>query len=215
MIRAVRDRRYKYIRHYRQDQPYLLWIPYRNRHPIVQEMWRLHLAGKLTEEQSLLFRPRPAEELYDTERDPWETENLAEDASHRPILEQLRTTLDAWMREVGDLGLVSESEMVRRWYPDGQQPRTARPVFVPICESNPGVDAARGGRYSSPVRLQMYCPTQGASIAYTLDGEATETRWLLYCEPVELPPGEVRVRGRAIRIGYAESAETSAMFTIT
>ncbi|MCA1807893.1 MAG: sulfatase [Lentisphaerae bacterium] len=40
MIRAVRDKRWKYIRNLRPDLPYLLWIPYRNRHPIAQEMWR-------------------------------------------------------------------------------------------------------------------------------------------------------------------------------
>jgi hypothetical protein len=33
MVRAVRSRRYKYIRHYRPELPYLRWIPYRNRHP--------------------------------------------------------------------------------------------------------------------------------------------------------------------------------------
>ena len=47
MVRAVRDRRYKYMRHFRPDLPYLLWIPYRNAHPILQEMWRLHVEGRL------------------------------------------------------------------------------------------------------------------------------------------------------------------------
>ena len=46
MVRAVRDRRFKYIRNYRPDLPYLGWIPYRNRHPILQELWRLHLEGR-------------------------------------------------------------------------------------------------------------------------------------------------------------------------
>ena len=77
MVRAVRDRRFKYIRNYRPDLPYLGWIPYRNRHPILQELWRLHLEGALDEAQSALFRyPRPAEELYDTAADPHEIHNL-------------------------------------------------------------------------------------------------------------------------------------------
>ena len=66
MVRAVRDKRYKYIRNYYPEKPYLLWIPYRNRHPIMQEMWRLYAAGELGGDQAVMFRsPRPAEELYD------------------------------------------------------------------------------------------------------------------------------------------------------
>jgi len=45
MVRAVRDKRFKYIRNYYPGKPYLLWIPYRNKHPIIQEMWRLYLKG--------------------------------------------------------------------------------------------------------------------------------------------------------------------------
>ncbi|MBD3321960.1 MAG: sulfatase-like hydrolase/transferase, partial [Chitinivibrionales bacterium] len=37
-VRAVRDKRFKYIRNYHPEQPYLLWIPYRNKLPILQEM---------------------------------------------------------------------------------------------------------------------------------------------------------------------------------
>ena len=42
MVRAIRDKRYKYIRNFCPERPYLLWIPYRNKHPMLQEMWRLH-----------------------------------------------------------------------------------------------------------------------------------------------------------------------------
>jgi arylsulfatase A-like enzyme len=133
MVRAVRDKRHKYIRNYRPDLPYLLWIPYRNRHPIVQEMWRLHMEGALNEAQSVMFRPRPVEELYDIETDPHEINNLAKSPGHQPALMRLRSALDAWLLEVGDWGEVPESEMVRQWYPEGTQPQTAAPVVIPIC----------------------------------------------------------------------------------
>ena len=56
MMRAVRDKRYKYIKNYYPEKPYLLWIPYRNRHPVMQEMWRLYAAGELEGDQAVMFR---------------------------------------------------------------------------------------------------------------------------------------------------------------
>ncbi|MFO8007348.1 MAG: sulfatase-like hydrolase/transferase [Candidatus Brocadiia bacterium] len=216
MMRAARDRRYKYIRNYRPDLPYLLWIPYRNRHPIMQEMWRLHLAGELEGPQKLMFQPnRPVEELYDTVEDPYEVKNLAESADYRDVLERMRAALDAWREEVGDRGEVSEAEMVEGWYPGGQQPQTASPVFVPICEESPGTGPAPdGGEYAGPLLVQLYCATQGASIGYTFE-EAEDPHWQLYTQPIPVPPGTTKLRTKAIRIGYAESEESTAAFTVT
>jgi arylsulfatase A-like enzyme len=216
MVRAVRDRRFKYIRNYDTTVPCLPWIPYHNRHPIVQELWRLHLAGELDAVQSLLFRhPRPAEELYDTETDPHEILNLASDPASQPQLARLRAALDAWLREVGDWGQVPEAEMVRRWYPGGKQPRTAAPLFVPICEGSPGLEpAADGGAFAAPVVVQLHCATQGASIGYIVEGGA-RADWQLYTTPLRLPAGRTQLCAKAIRIGYAESEESRAVFTVS
>ena len=217
MIRAARDKRFKYIRHYRPDLPYLLWIPYRNKHPILQEMWRLHMAGKLTDAQSLMFQSsRPVEELYDTQADPHEIHNLADDESCRDELERLRAALDNWLTDVGDMGEIPESEMVRQWYPDGRQPRTAAPVFIPICADHPGIAPAQGdvATFVGPLLVQLHCATQGASMAYTFE-QGDNPRWLLYTEPLHLPPGETLLRACAVRIGYKESEESRATFTVT
>jgi len=214
MVRAVRDKRYKYMRHYRPELPYLLWIPYRNRHPIVEEMWRLHLAGELTGPQRLMFEPRPVEELYDTDADPYEVNNLAGDPSYEPELRRLREALDQWRTEVGDLGELDEAEMVRRGYPGGERPQTAAPLFVPVCEGSYGRrPAPDGASLEAPALLQVYCATQGASIAYTLE-PGDEARWLLYTRPISLPPGKTAVRARAIRIGFVESEESVATFEV-
>ncbi|MBD3180843.1 sulfatase-like hydrolase/transferase, partial [Candidatus Poribacteria bacterium] len=194
MIRAVRDKRFKYIRHYYPEKPYLLWIPYRNRHPILQEMWRLHLAGKLEGPQKLMFQNRPVEELYDTLTDPSEISNLADDPAFKPELDRMRKALDDWIDDVGDMGKIPESEMVRQWYPDGEKPETASPVFIPICEESPGQQAMpEGGKLKFPILLQFYCATQGASMAYTFD-QGDNPRWLLYTKPIELPPGKRVIR---------------------
>jgi arylsulfatase A-like enzyme len=213
MVRAVRDHRFKYIRNYHPELPYLLWIPYGNRHPILQEMWRLYLAGELTGPQLLMFQPnRPVEELYDTETDPYEIHNLADDPAFDNERERLGRALDDWRRTVGDWGDIDEADMVRRWYPDGQQPQTASPLFIPICEASPGIEPApNGGSFQGPLMLQLHCATQGASIAYTL-GSQNDLPWQLYTGPLRLPKGETTVRARAIRIGYKESATCVATF---
>ncbi|MBN1676243.1 MAG: sulfatase-like hydrolase/transferase [Kiritimatiellae bacterium] len=214
MVRAARDARFKYMRHYCTSHPYLIWVPYRNRHPILQEMYRLYLAGELEGPQLAMFRPRPAEELYDTQRDPFEVHNLAKDPAFEPDLKRLRAALDAWRADVGDMGEFMEAEMVRRWYPNGEQPTTSAPVPVPICEQSPGVEAApQGGTFKGPVLLQYYCATQGASIGYTFE-QGDNAHWQLYSQPLPLAAGKTTVRAKAIRIGYKESAEHVASFEV-
>ena len=215
MLRAVRDKRYKYIRNYHPEQPYLLWDPYRNEHPVMQEMWRLHTEGKLEGDQLAMFQsPRPAEELYDVENDKYELNNLAENAAHANVLKRMRETLTAWQTEFGDMGNISEEEMVAKWYPNGIQPQTASPLFIPINAYNPGTEPAHeDGEWEAPLLLQLYCSTQGASIAYTTE-QGEDVRWQLYTEPLRLPKGETVIRAKAIRIGYKESDEKSLKFTI-
>jgi len=214
MVRAARDKQFKYMRNYYPERPYLLWIPYRNRHPILQEMWRLYMAGELEGPQLLMFQPRPVEELYDTQRDPYETHNLAGDSAYKPELERFRKALDAWIQEVGDMGAIPEAEMVRRWYPNGKQPETAPPLFIPICEESPGqAPAPEGGTFKEPLLVQIHCATQGASIAYTFE-QGDEIHWHLYTEPLRLPAGEKTLRAKAIRIGYNESKESAATFVV-
>lgn len=212
-VRAARDRRFKYIRNDHPELPYLLWIPYHNRHPIVEELWRLHLEDKLEGPQKLLFEPRPVEELYDTEADPHEVRNLASDPAYRGDLARLRAATVAWTREVGDLGEIDEAEMVRRWYPGGVRPRTAPVTMVVFDADGGGKEPVDGGTFRAPMEVQLHCPTQGASVAWTLADGATP-RWNLYTGPVRLGPGTHRLRARAIRIGFLESEERAGEFVV-
>ncbi len=209
MVRAVRDRRFKYIRNYCPGTPCVSWVPFLNRHPIMQELWRLHLEDQLDDVQSAMFRPRPVEELYDTEADPHEVRNLADTPEGRKELPRLRTALDRWLADVGDLGRIPESEMVAQWYPDGKKPRTAAPVFILVGGEHSGTDAVREEvTLAAPVLVQLHCATQGASIAYTFD-PAEHPAWHLYTQPLRIEPGQNVLRARAIRIGFDESEESS------
>ena len=57
---------------------------------------------------------KPAEELYDLDNDPHEINNLASDPAYQEKLAELRRALIHWQIEIGDLGLMPESEIERR-----------------------------------------------------------------------------------------------------
>jgi arylsulfatase A-like enzyme len=108
-MRAVRSERYKYIRNFLPNRPYLQPNAYKDGKPIVQAMRRLHGQGKLTPEQALIMREtRPAEELYDLRNDPYELKNLAGDPAHQDVLKELRRELDEWITRTDDHGRTPE-----------------------------------------------------------------------------------------------------------
>jgi uncharacterized sulfatase len=114
-IRAVRDVRYKYIRNFHPELPYAQIISYAEEMPTMKEWRRLHAEGTLRGPQKLFFAPgKPTEELYDTDRDPFEINNLAEKPEHGERLRQMRAVLDRWIAETRDLGAVPETELVTR-----------------------------------------------------------------------------------------------------
>src|SRR5690606_2894347 len=106
MVRAARDKQYKYIRNFYPQLPYVDFVGYRNNSGIMQELLRLHAAGGLSGAQQLWMADhRPPEELYDTEADPHEVHNLAALPEHRETLLRLRGAVDDWMARIDDQGL--------------------------------------------------------------------------------------------------------------
>ena len=77
-IRSVRNRRFKYIRNFYPDKPYLQHSSYKKlNYPVVTLMQVLHADGKW--DSPMMANTRPVEELYDLESDPHEMKNLAGD----------------------------------------------------------------------------------------------------------------------------------------
>lgn len=213
-MRAVRDKNFKYIRNYYPNEPYLQWIPYSHRHPMLQELWRLRLSGQLDGDLGLLMQDsRPPEELYDCESDPYEMRNLAGSEAHRGELLRLRQALDDWRRQYDRWGDVPEERMVAQMWPGGKQPRTAAPLMIPINGELPGTAPAAEGCFQEPTAIMLYAATQGASIAYTTEtGE--DARWRLYTGPLVLSGGTTVIRARAVRIGYRDSEESVGTFKL-
>lgn len=89
--------------------PHLQANQYKDAKTTTRTIRKLHGAGKLNELQSRFFTiPRPVEELYDLEADPHETVNLATNPDHSETLIDLRKSLQDWMIESRDCGLIPE-----------------------------------------------------------------------------------------------------------
>lgn len=201
-IRAVRDKRFKYLRNYRPDTPYGQSNAFRDNLATMQEIFRLHDAGLLLPPADWYYRAtKPLEELYDTQSDPFELDDLAARPEHQERLARMRAAHEQWLADTGDLGAIPESELAERFWPGGVQPVTPPPSIAPA-----------GGASDGPVEVTLRSDVEGASLAYTTD-PGDDAHWLLYAHPITLD-ASATLRARAVRYGWADSVDARATFTI-
>jgi len=189
-IRAVRDARYKYLRNFDPDQPYYLPLSYREQMATMQAMLQMRDAGTLDPDELLWFREtKPEEELFDTQSDPHELNNLADDQQFADVLERLRAEYERWQATVPDYGQISESDYIDMIWPEGDQPRTAMPTAD-----------------SSGQQILLASATDGASIGYQVLDSSTAPgpTWRIHEGPVAVGSDE-RLIAVAHRIGYLPS----------
>ncbi|MCA9176277.1 MAG: sulfatase-like hydrolase/transferase [Planctomycetales bacterium] len=117
--RSLRKGKLKYIRNYQAYYPHALQNNYRYKQLAYLEWRELFREGKLNPSQARFFLPKPVEELYDVEADPYETRNLAEDPAYREQLLGLRKRLQSRVKQIHDLSFLPESTMVAKALQDG------------------------------------------------------------------------------------------------
>lgn len=110
-VRAVRNKKFRYIKNYMPHRIYGQYIEYLWRAPSCRSWEEAYLAGNCNEAQSAFWEEKPAEELYDVAADPWEVNNLAADPAYSDILNEMRKETDRWMTDIKDTGLMPEGEM--------------------------------------------------------------------------------------------------------
>lgn len=110
MSRAVRDNKYRYIRNY---------MPFRIYGQRLETMWnapstgsweQAYLNGECNEVQSIFWNTKPVEELYDTENDPWEINNLANNSQYNEVLERMRKANRDLLSTIKDTGFIPEGD---------------------------------------------------------------------------------------------------------
>jgi N-sulfoglucosamine sulfohydrolase len=112
-IRSVRDTRFRYVRNLAPELPYAQIISYMEIGETMQ-VWRKREAeGRLNETQRLFFAPnKPKEELYDTESDPWEVKNIADNPKYATQLAELRVECDGWIARTEDKGAIPVEQLI-------------------------------------------------------------------------------------------------------
>lgn len=114
MSRAVRDRKYRYIHNYMPFRIYGQRLDYLWRAPSIRSWERAYNNGECNEVQSAFWKTKPAEELYDTEKDPWEIHNLATDPRYKSILLRMRAAGKSWELKINDNGFIPEADQIER-----------------------------------------------------------------------------------------------------
>ncbi len=197
--RAIRDKRFKYIKNYQPQKPYVQFLPYRDQMPLMQELLRMDKTGELTGIPAIWFsKTKPVDEFYDTRNDPHEVNNLAGDPEYAETLSEMKMELAKWETACNDLGHMPEHELVKLlWPPDGVQPVTGTPGIQP--DTTEFVDR---------LQVALSSETPGASIAYRFNDSE---RWLLYTGLIPITESTT-LEATAIRIGYKPSAVVSRQF---
>jgi arylsulfatase A-like enzyme len=108
LVRSVTDGQFRYTRNYLPHRPYGRRLEYLWNAPLMQSWASEYAAGKLNADQAAFFEPRPAEELYDISKDPFELVNLAGNPEFAAKHKELSSALTAWQIEQRDAGLVPE-----------------------------------------------------------------------------------------------------------
>jgi len=191
-IRIIRDHRYLFVKNYYPELPAYKDVSYRKQMDMMNELLRLHDAGRLSGPTAYWFRPeKTKEEFYDCQTDPYNVDNRIDDPKYQDKINELRAVLDQWTRDIHDKGAMSETQMLEQMWPGGIQPKTA----------DPEVKVADGV-------VRICSDTEGASIGYILSDKDIEpglnSGWLVYNGPVKAGDASF-LYVIADRIGYADS----------
>tara|TARA_Y100001936_G_scaffold252126_1_gene310619 strand:+ start:8181 stop:9326 length:1146 start_codon:yes stop_codon:yes gene_type:complete len=113
-IRAVKSKKFKYIRNYNTEKPHALNVVYRTQMNLMKHLNELNKTNSLSEKQKLWFQaPKSPEEFYDLENDPFELNNLIENEEFSSHIYELKLKLDSWLMNINDLGGIPEKELVK------------------------------------------------------------------------------------------------------
>ncbi len=111
-IRSVRNEKYKLILNLDADAKFFNSI---NRQKWFKTWKEMAEAGDAHAKAMVeRYYHRPAVELYDVTKDPYEMQNLAANPEYAEVIKDMRATLEGWMQSQGDKGLETEMHAFER-----------------------------------------------------------------------------------------------------
>ena len=114
MSRSVRDKKFRYIRNYMPFRPHGQHLEYLWLAPSIRSWEAAYKNGECNEIQSRFWLPKPAEELYDSENDPWEVNNLAGDPAYADVKLRMQNECTQWILRVRDAAFIPEADRTTR-----------------------------------------------------------------------------------------------------
>jgi hypothetical protein len=165
MSRAVRDQKYRYIRNYMPYRIYGQRLEYLFRAPSIRSWKEAYEKGECNETQSIFWNTKPVEELYDTENDPWEVNNLASDPEYNDVLVRMRTANKDWVTRIKDTGFIPEADRVDR---AGETPMYdyMRAGKLNLQEVMEAAEIATLGKVENIEKLQDYLKSEESAVRY-------------------------------------------------
>lgn len=183
-LRSVRFGTFKYIRNFNPEISNALPVSYREQMPMMKHLNKLWDANELEDNVSLWFKtPKPKEELYSLENDPYELKNLTSKSELQDTLVFLRKHLDRWIIETEDLGEFPEIELIKKWFPEGKQ-KTISPLKSSISND----------------KIYLSHIDQATNIVWK---EAKDSIWSIYTEPLNFTE---TIEAKGVRIGFKDSS---------
>ena len=114
LTRSIVDRQYRYTRYYNSNRIWMQQLEYLWKAPSMASWEREYRAGNCNEVQSRFFNTKPVEELFDTENDHWELNNLANDPAHAERLVTMRKACLDKAMSMHDAGFIPENDRTVR-----------------------------------------------------------------------------------------------------
>ncbi|MCK4880722.1 MAG: sulfatase-like hydrolase/transferase [Bacteroidales bacterium] len=114
MTRSIVDRQFRYIRNYNSNRIWMQQLEYLWKAPSMPSWEEEFLAGRCNEVQARFWNTKPVEELYDTENDPWEINNLAADPAYADRLVSMRLASLDMALSMRDAGFIPETDRAIR-----------------------------------------------------------------------------------------------------
>lgn len=182
-LRAVRYNNFKYIRNFNPKISNAIPVSYREQMPMMRELNKLWRENLLNRDHSLWFKtPKPKEELYDLNKDPYELRNLADEIRLKDTLFFLREVLDKWIIHTNDLGEYSEKELVEKWV-KGEKSKKLKSISFK--------------KEYGKIILEHF--DSGSTILWKGDKDSI---WNIYSKPISFSKSVI---AKAVKIGYEDS----------